>query len=331
MSREFWATYSVKDHLETRSLAVDLMLFDRLVFPVPQKANIPPETNRLAPNGVVRWDRNPVEWARWDSEKWDPEAQAKLLELLKPVVRKVEWESTGKIEDQYRREAERLAAQGLPDYAFQATRTVLTQDLPSYVEGVTALGPAYRGFDQRVQDHTFLEQPDASVPASRLINVLASKFFVPDSNHDANSKLPDVEFLKTTLDFVTGDSGFRTRRRAFMTWQQDFIRNGATDPESIRRAAQEMQDLLEDANRTAKKLTVRKAARYVFRIAPSALGVAGALAGGGPIFAIGGVFISLGAIAIDEKFFKASENAQFPQTAFVHDARTHFGWKPKGD
>ena len=88
---------------------------------------------------------------------------------------------------------------------------------------------------------------------------------------------------------------------------------------------------MEDANRTAQKLTIRKMARYLFRIAPSALGVAGALAGGGPAFAVGGVFISLGAIAIDERFFKSSENAQFPQTAFIHDARKHFGWKPRSD
>jgi hypothetical protein len=116
-----------------------------------------------------------------------------------------------------------------------------------------------------------------------------------------------------------------------MTWQQEFIRNGATDIESIQRATEEMRDLLEDANRTAQKLTIRKSARYLFRIAPSALGVAGALAGGGPAFAAGGVFISLGAIAIDERFFRSSGNAQFPQTAFMHDARRHFGWKRRID
>src|SRR5208283_5256255 len=117
-------------------------------------------------------------------------------------VRKIEWERTGEIEKQYRQVAERLAADGLPDYAFQATRTVLTQDLPSYVDGVTALGRAYRSFDQLVQDYIPIEQlDDARVPASSLINVLASEFFVPDSDDIANSKLSDVDFLKTTLDF----------------------------------------------------------------------------------------------------------------------------------
>jgi hypothetical protein len=36
MSTEVWATYSVEDHLDRRALAADIMLFDRLVFPVPQ-------------------------------------------------------------------------------------------------------------------------------------------------------------------------------------------------------------------------------------------------------------------------------------------------------
>ena len=34
MSREVWATYSVKDHLDRRALAADVMLYDRLVFRV---------------------------------------------------------------------------------------------------------------------------------------------------------------------------------------------------------------------------------------------------------------------------------------------------------
>lgn len=42
MSLELWATYSVRDHLAhpkgrgLHHLAVDMVLFDRLVFPIPQ-------------------------------------------------------------------------------------------------------------------------------------------------------------------------------------------------------------------------------------------------------------------------------------------------------
>ena len=36
MSQELWATYSVKDHCTPRTLAADILLFDRLVFPVPE-------------------------------------------------------------------------------------------------------------------------------------------------------------------------------------------------------------------------------------------------------------------------------------------------------
>jgi hypothetical protein len=37
--------------------------------------------------------------------------------------------------------------------------------------------------------------------------------------------------------------------------------------------------------------------------------MAAALDGGGPIFAVGGVFLSVGAILVDEKVFKSAEQA----------------------
>jgi TPR repeat protein len=58
-----------------------------------------------------------------------------------------------------------------------------------------------------------------------------------------------------------------------------------------------------------------------------AQGVAAAFASKDPRFAEGGLFLSACGIAVDEKLFKSSEQAQIPAVAFVHDARRHFGWK----
>jgi hypothetical protein len=49
MSQELWETYSVKDHRQPRLLAADIMLFDRLVFPVPETAEV----------DAIRLDRDP--------------------------------------------------------------------------------------------------------------------------------------------------------------------------------------------------------------------------------------------------------------------------------
>jgi hypothetical protein len=324
MSRELWATYSVRDHLAPRNLAVDVMLFDRLVFPVPAVGSFPENSGPPTKNGPVDWKTNPMEWARWENNEWDPAAQSKLLDLLSPVIRRVPWNSEGKIEDEYRAEAATLAAQGVPDYAFAATRTLLTRDLPAYVDGV-ALGPAYRSFEEfeRGGGKQTLGAREV-LPGQLLANVLAAEFLVPDVN---DKKLSDEKLLTEVVEFVTGDSEFRKRRTAFIDWQQDFIRNGVTDRESIDRAVKEMRELLDSANTAAKKLTVRKVARNLFRLAPSALGVAGTLLGGGIEFATGGVFLSFGAIAVDEKVFKSAEQWQSPTAAFVHDARRHFGWE----
>jgi len=327
MSRELWATYSVKDHLRPRELAVDVMLFDRLVFPVPEEGRFP-ENSDPTERGPVEWERNAAEWTRWEKNRWDPDAQSRLLELLKPVIRKVGWSSEGKMDDDYQAEAAKLAAMGVPDYAFTATKTLLTRDLPAYVDSVPAIGPVYRTFDEFVRERgdpkTGISGP---LPGQILANVLASEFFVPDISEQ---KLSDEELLRETVKFVVGNAEFRTRRTAFIDWQQEFLRNGATDRESIARAVSKMHDLLNETNKAAKQLTIRKVTRCVFRLAPAVLGMTAAVVGGEPMFAAGGIFLSLGDVLVDEKLFKAAEQAQSPAAAFVHDARRHFGWNDRG-
>jgi hypothetical protein len=325
VSRDLWATYSVRDHLNPRTLAVDMMLFDRLVFPVPEDAYFPQNSGSLMDRGSVEWKRNDAEWAVWEKNKWNPVGQSKLLNVLSPVVRKVSWKTEGVMEDKYREEAMKLTAKELPGYAFQFTRTFLTRDLPAHVTGVSAVGPAYRNYAKFRRECTSRELGTSQpLPGEAVATVLASRFFVPDIS---DPEISTEQLLKRTVEFVTDNTAFRDRRAAFNEWQQDFIRNGATDYESISRAVQKMSEMLEAANETAKKLRVRKVARYLCRLAPSALGVAAAFASKDPRFAEGGLFLSACGIAVDEKLFKSSEQAQIPAVAFVHDARRHFGWK----
>jgi hypothetical protein len=129
MSNELWAAYSVKDHRTPRTFATDLMLFDRLVFPVPEKVEV--QGDPIGP-GPVRRERNEAEWKRWLKEDWDPEGQEQLLQWLNPVVRPLPWSSEGPLYDEYRTEAARLAAKELPDYAFQATRACFMRKLPTF-------------------------------------------------------------------------------------------------------------------------------------------------------------------------------------------------------
>lgn len=323
MSDELWATYSVKDHLNARALAADIMLFDRLVFPVPEKGQI---RGRPDKPGPVEWTENPEEWKRWVQKGWDPDHQKELLELLRPVIRMVEWDSAAPDHLQYRSEAAKLAAHDLPDYAFHATRTVLTRDLPAYVTGVAGLGPAYRTVEE-IERGLGINGPRAKriLPGGSLPTVLAWEFYAPDPDDD---RLSPEELLRETVAFVTGDDEFRKRRTAFVEWQQRFLREGATDRESIDRAVEKMRALLSDAKKASDRLEVRTTARYVFGLAPTALGLGAALAGSPDGLKIAGAtsFLLLGGIAVDEMLFKSAEEGKPPPTAFVHDARRHFGW-----
>jgi hypothetical protein len=297
MSLELWATYSVKDHLEPRALAADIMLFDRLVFPVPENGVFPENSGSPIALGPVEWQKNPTEWKRWKKNGWDPAAQKRLLSLLQPVIRKVSWGETDPKYSHYRSQTQKFAALGLPDHAFVATRTVLTRDLPAYVTGIAALGPAYRSIEEIESELGIGSAASMRVlPGGALPTVLAWEFLAPDPD---DKRLSRKDLLRETVDFVTGDEAFRKRRTAFAEWQQKFLRDGATDRESIQRAVSEMRELLESVKSSTTKLTVRKIARYAFQIAPSALGLAAVFADipNGLQMAEAGVFLSFGGIA----------------------------------
>src|SRR5262245_23696369 len=66
MSHQFWGVYAVTDHKVHRAFVADVLLYERLVVPVP-------------PAGT-----------RWPAA-WDAERQAKLLARLGTIVHRVPW------------------------------------------------------------------------------------------------------------------------------------------------------------------------------------------------------------------------------------------------
>ena len=63
MIRPRWGSFSVRDHLKEQAFVAELLLYDRLVIPVP-----PPN--------------NEGEWRRWARNTWKPDRQAELLQIL---------------------------------------------------------------------------------------------------------------------------------------------------------------------------------------------------------------------------------------------------------
>jgi hypothetical protein len=294
------------------------MLFDRLVFPVPQKAySDGPEHEP----GSVEWRVDDTEWKRWSDNKWEPERQQELLKLIEKVVRRVSWDSTR--QDEWRTEVAKVGAGGGPNSAFgeNATRTVLTRDLPAFVTGVSALGPRYSTVEE-MRKQLRIQNRRGKLPAAALGTVLAWEFLVPDDD-----SLSDDDLLKATIEFVTGDSDFRTHRRAFTAFQQSFIREGKTDDESIKLAVSKMHELLNQAKTTTTQLKIRKSSRYACRIVPGAIALGAAVAHAPIVASAAAVFFAVSGVSVDEWLFKKAEGSGPAPTAFVHDARRHFGWK----
>jgi hypothetical protein len=323
MSQQVWSTYAVNDHLHPRALATDIMLFDRLVFPVPQVADLRYQEADPTQPGPVVWSRNSVEWDRWNAQDWKPDDQESLLKLIEPVVRKVPWDDPH--QQAWRKEIAQTAENNLPGYAFVATRTVLTRDLPAYITGVEAMGPAYRSVAQLEQELGLGKVGNQNkLPASALSAVLGWEFIVPDDDRMSNEEL-----LRETVAFVTGDEKFRLHRANFWNWQRTYLKNGVTDRESIDAAVSDMHQLLEEQKSAASKMPMKNTVRYGFRVAPTTLAFAGLFFG--PAAAAAGVaagaFLSFAEIAAEKWFLKKpEENAPSP-AAFVYDAQKRFGWK----
>lgn len=69
-TKALWGMFSVADHLRQRPFVADVLLYDRLVVPVPN-------------------DEEEIE--RWTKAERDPELQAELLDLLDDVVVRAPW------------------------------------------------------------------------------------------------------------------------------------------------------------------------------------------------------------------------------------------------
>lgn len=306
MSRELWGTYSVRDHLRPRAFVADVMLFDRVVLPVP-------------PQGSAE------EWRRWEREGWAPERQAEMLEVLGPVATAVPWDA-----DHRERWSERMAeasdvAQRVPDQAFKTTGEVLTAGLPRHVTGVEAVGAVYASVEDLETNLGVSSQTRApALPGGSLANVIGREFFFLEDEGAG-----DLELLREAVGLAS-DSWFRRRRRHITAWQQDFIDGeGATDRHSIEEACAELRELLEEEKQALRESAFRRVTGYCFRLAPAFLTLG--LAAGGVvdpmIGASGGAFLAVGAVAVDARMNRNPLPGAPPPAAFVHDVRKHFGWE----
>ena len=297
MGREMWATYSVNDHLRARAFIADVMLFDKLVIPVP-----PDEAGR----------------AEWRERGWDPDRQAALIDLLGPIGRPIEWDASlrARWNDLHERQEAAAAVADEGAWAFQATRTVLTQGVPSHVTALEAV-TAYPTIDA-LRDELGVRTHDGGwgVPAGALA-IIGRAFLVPDD--DART---DEELLRMAVELAS-DSTYVRKRASYYRWQREFLASPCIDADALRAAGDEMEDLLADLRRAATHERVKVGTQFAFVASTVAVGLAA-----GPLapLALAGAFLSLGQFVADRWLSRKDAQTPSPMAA-IYDAQKHFGWR----
>ena len=295
MSRETWATFSVKDHCEEYAFVREVMLYDRLVIPIPPDA---------------------AEQTRWEKAGWKPEMLEEFIKVLGDRARPVEWNAHRQKSWRKRFDAGTDVAVDTQDWAFQATRTELTQELPRYVTGVEAF-TRYSSLPELSEDLVLREiDPNRPIPGGISTAILGHEFLVPDTENR--------EHLDVLAEAVALSSQrvFRQRRQNYWRWHREFLGEPAVIyVESLRAALEEMRDLVADERRSIQRKRIRTTVTYAFFVCSLAFALAGE-----PLtpIAIGGAFASLGQFAVGR--LPKSEERRSVAAVFI-DAQKHFGWK----
>lgn len=241
MAEERWATFSVKDHLDAAALIPEVVLYDRLVIPVPPKDD-------------------DDERRRWKDLDWAPELLDQRIKKLDDIAIKVPWNE--KRQKLFRsRMKQTTAAKFYPDIELNYTRQVLAeeieplsttrnqleQDAPissdiHIPESVRKLWTewaannktfdvvtAYRSKQDFSRDFIFETDKHSNEELSVL---LVNEFAIPKNIVDYEKE--DLEkLLQRIIDMARDDKDFKEHRKKFYNWQEQIIKMGVSNQDAL--------------------------------------------------------------------------------------------------
>lgn len=267
--RQRWAAFSVRAHRDLGSLAADILLYDRLILPVPEDD---PERDR------------------WISEKWNPDEIAKRVvqsagriigvpwtadlrgewqnrwNQLRTLGDEVAYGLTGVIYASYQPAWDVIAAGLQPDQVPERKPAILA-GYQSAEEAKAELGWSPLGHWQEGQP-----TPDKSLPGARPIDQVVALHVrrmvcEPEIHH------PEDGFL-TAVKLAENDRFQRARRNLF-NWEDDLFVDG-WDPEAAENKLRGLEEEYRDAVRAEAR---RTRMRWVAMLLPKAAGWAAAALG----------------------------------------------------
>ena len=265
MPTRLWGCYSVRDHLEPRAFVADLLLYDRLVVPVPTQDDV----------------------GRWKHLGWDPDRQERLLDTAEPFIERVEWRQD--LRDQFRQRfspalcAEEIGSIGRRAAgvnAWELTRQMVSEEIRGDVledapEGdiraVSVYAEADRFDSEWSVDAVFpfirrsavvapgrlkeVREP-SKVALEELAHMVVTKLVVPDDDQD------DLEVLRRTVTLLERRD-VSARRSEFQAVLAEFFAKGLKDETIIG----EIDDLLIAYNKKIRKHSDATKARAVLQVA----------------------------------------------------------------
>ena len=321
MPRRLWGCYSVADHLGHHAFVADLLLYDRLVVPVPSADDL----------------------ARWE-ERWDPERQARLLEILGNFAEPIEWNGILRrrfSEGSARRFAEDVDAinsfAATPEHEredhYALSRMILARQLAKAVlkeKGDVRAVAVYAQPDRFAREWELTGKPPFLRRATRLrpgalrevvgvvpkdqqnlAKVVISRLVVPDEGKT------DEEVLKRTVDLMSHAEVPR-RRAAFHALLASL--NADLRHDTI---VAEIEDLLKAFNESIRRHSMAWRMRIALQFVTTGMGVAALWVP--PVGVATGPTAAIAETAIRSRWERPGDQAELDAVALIAEAQDALG------
>jgi hypothetical protein len=293
MAFERWGTFSVRDHLDVNALVANVLLYDRLVIPVPSGME-----------GVRKW------WA----ENWGPDLLNQRLEKLGELAVKKPWDAARQARCQNAMQLAReigsdagdIVEETTRELPYQLTRRVLAQEqqvnLPPGVTRVDVVA-AFNSVEGLNAQFRIEGRDDQAALALLLRHEIA---------------VPAKEKGENALDeaiALSSDRDFRDKRRDFYEWQDKLLEDHV-DPRTI---AKELAELVQGYNRCVEKAVRKVDRKFAFMLGGIAVSLAGAIAAMNPLPVVGALITFVSFKLLDGK--PAIDAGRNRPAAMFHDSK----------
>lgn len=218
MSIERWGAFSVVDHSDTRKLAADVLLYDRLVLPTPP-----------------HWDRE-----RWVKNEWDPEGLERRIAQLGDAAIAATWDLDRQKQWQEKFRALREDAQDM-NAALHMTRRVLAEHGRDYRPPGVGAVEVIAAYQSEVDFNELDPRGSLASAGSDLDFLIARRLAVPENEDPEHALARSLE--------LRGDSTFIKRRRRFHEWERKILSIGILPAD----AAEELVQLVSEYNDAVRK------------------------------------------------------------------------------